>query len=260
MQNAAKKTLSFNMAWIALLCFITPGRSAERPEYCAAISDDLLGGLAAPYAKQTAPDGSLYCEGLLRTPISLPPPEVISVKQDQGDTSFVHGSNAVLTWCDETQLPTHIQLRSIKQPLFALDALQARKFEWRADLIATWQPDWSLIAALATRQASIEGHNEQVVIPVRMGLGYSAQYSFVVHSKALAHFTVALIEPLDAAAKPEIVSIVAHSGPTKDTWVVPIPFADRTKGVFRITFEEGIDQAGVSTKPIYLLHDGCTSK
>lgn len=147
------KAVSFNVAWIVLLCLTTPARSAERPEYCAPVPDDLLSGLAAPYARQVAPDGSVYCEGLLRRPISLPPPEVISVKQDQVGNSFVLGSIAVLTWCDETPSPTHVQLRSMKEPPFALDALQTAKFEWRADLIATWQPDWSLVAALATRLA-----------------------------------------------------------------------------------------------------------
>ena len=76
----------------------------------------------------------------------------------------------------------------------------------------------------------------------------------------MAHFTTALIESLDAAAKLEIVSIIAHSGPTKDTWVVPITFADRKEGVFRITFEESVDQGGISTKPIYLFHGGCPAK
>jgi hypothetical protein len=211
------KALSFNVAWIVLLYFSTPAGCVERPEYCAPVSDDLLGGLAAPYARQVAPDGSVYCEGLLRTPILLPPPKVISVKQDQVNNSFVRGSTAVLTWCDEIQSPAHVQLRSIKQPLFALDALKTGTFEWRADLIATWQPDWSQVAALATRQASIQGQNQRLVMPVRMGPGYSSQYTFIVHSRVMANLTTALIESVDAAAKPEIVNIIAHSGPTKDT-------------------------------------------
>ena len=142
------KALSFNVAWIVLLCFPILAGAAERPNYCAPVADALLGGLAAPYARQVAPDGSVYCEGLLRSPISLPPPEVISVKQDQAVNSFVRGSIAVLTWCDESPSATHVQLRSMKEPLFALDALDTGKFEWRADLIATWQPEWSQIAAL----------------------------------------------------------------------------------------------------------------
>jgi hypothetical protein len=144
--------------------------------------------------------------------------------------------------------------------LFALDGLQKEKFEWRADLIATWQPKWSLLAALATRQTSIEGKSQEIVLPVRMGTGYSSQYLFVVHSKALAHFTVALVESVDAATKPEIINISAHSGPTKDTWLIAIPFGGRANGVFRITLEEGIDQAGISTKPIYVLHNDCSTK
>jgi hypothetical protein len=141
-----------------------------------------------------------------------------------------------------------------------LDALQTGKFEWRADLIAKWQPDWSQVAALATRQAPIEGHNQEVVIPIRMGPGYSNQYSFIVQSKALVHFTSALIESVNAAAKPEIIDIVAHTGPTKNTWMVPISFADRMNGLYRITLEESIVQAGISTKPIYLQHGSCISK
>ena len=260
MQNSWIEAASFKVALAVLACLTGPARSAERPNYCASVPDDLLGGLAAPYGQQVAPDGSVYCEGLWRMPISLPPPEVVSVKQDQEDNSFVKGSMALLTWCDAARLPTHLQLRSFKQPLFALDALQTEKFEWRADLIATWQPKWSLVAALATRQALIDGHSHEIVLPVRMGIGYSGQYSFVVHSKALAHFTVALVESVDPGTKLEIISISAHTGPTKDTAVISIPFAGRANGVFRITLEESVDQVGISTKPIYLLHGDCTSK
>ena len=167
--SSARKALPLNVAWIVLVCLTNTVRSAERPEFCAPVPDDLLGGLAAPYARQVAPDGSVYCEGLLRTPISLSPPEVISIKQDQASTSFVRGSTAVLSWCDERQSPTHVELRSMKQPLFALDALQSGRFEWSADLVATWQPDWSLIAALATRQTPIDGHNQLVMVTSTTG-------------------------------------------------------------------------------------------
>jgi hypothetical protein len=256
------RALSCGAGGVIWLCFATHVQAAEnRPDYCAPVSDALLGGLAAPYARQVAPDGSVYCEGLLRNPIALQPPQVVSVKQDQAvNSGFAAGSVAALTWCDESRLPVHLQLRAMKPPLFALDALHTGKFEWRADLIATWQPDWNQVAALATRGAAVEGHTHEVVVPVRMGPGYSSHYSFVVRSNTMVHLTNALIEPVNAATKPEIVNIAAHSGPTKDTWVVAISLANRAAGLFRVTLEEGVDQAGVSTEPIYLLHGGCTGK
>lgn len=255
------KTLIYGIVGLIALCFNTNARAAEnRPDYCALVSDALLVGLAAPYTRKVAPDGSVYCEGLLRNPIALPPPQVVSVKQDAVvNSGFVSGSIAVLTWCDESRLPVHVQLRSMTG-LFALDALQSGKFEWRADLIATWQPNWSQVAALATRQATVEGHTHEVVVPLRMGLGYSSSFSFIVRSKTLVHLTNALIERVDTATAPEVIDIAARSGPTKDTWAVTIPFAIRPRGVYSVTLEEGIDQAGVSTEPIYVLHGGCTSK
>jgi hypothetical protein len=64
---------------IAILCSsggVALGQS--RPAFCEQILDALLGGLQAPYAQQTSPDGKPYCEGLLVNPISLLPPSVRS--------------------------------------------------------------------------------------------------------------------------------------------------------------------------------------
>jgi hypothetical protein len=252
--------LIFVSAWTVVLCITVPARAAERPAYCASIPDALLSGLAEPYGRKVAPDGSVYCEGILRTPISLPPPEIISAKQDQATSPFVRDSIAVLTWCDEASSPARVSLRSVKEPLFSLDALQATKFEWRADLIAAWQPNWDHLAALVTRQVPLEGRNQEVVIPVRIGSGYSNQYSFIVRSKRPVRFTRALIEATNAAANSEIIDLTTNSGPTKNTWAVSISFGSRIKGLYRITLQEPIDQAGASTKPIYLVHSDCADK
>src|SRR5437762_538532 len=73
-----------------------------RPAFCAMVSDSVLGGLAAPYSKAVASDRTVYCEGLLRASIALPPPRVVSLKQQQDvNTRFRVGSTAVLNWCDE---------------------------------------------------------------------------------------------------------------------------------------------------------------
>jgi hypothetical protein len=142
----------------------------NRPAFCEPVPEALLGGLQAPYARQTAPDGNVYCEGLLRSPIALEPPTIISLKQDQtGDYTFVPGKVASVTWCDDSHELVHVRLRSVKPPLFALDAMHADKFEWRSDLIATWQPNWNSLAAIANRDSVVGGQTYKALLPLRNG-------------------------------------------------------------------------------------------
>jgi hypothetical protein len=82
----------------------------------------------------------------------------------------------------------------------------------------------------------------------------------MVQAKVPVRLTTALIEPVLPAGNPEAISVAASIGPVNDTWTVTIPFGMRPKGVFRVTLEEGIEQAGASTEPIYLLHGGCAGK
>jgi hypothetical protein len=60
--------------------------------------------------------------------------------------------------------------------MFALDALHKDQFEWSADLIAKWQPDWNNIAVRGTREVEIAGQKYEVVLPLRVGPGYSNRY------------------------------------------------------------------------------------
>ena len=68
---------------VSICCAALAGAAQDRPSFCEPVPDALLGGLQAPYARQVAPDKNVYCEGLLRNPIALPPTLVVSVKQDQ---------------------------------------------------------------------------------------------------------------------------------------------------------------------------------
>jgi hypothetical protein len=247
--------------FVSICCSALPGAAQNRPEFCEPVPDALLGGLQAPYARQVAPDNSVYCEGLLRNPIALPPTSVVSVKQDQaGNFLFLPNRIASLTWCDDPQKPVRVRLRSFKSPMFAMDAMHAGKFEWRTDLIAKWQPDWRNIAALGIREDTIVGQTYKLVVPLRNGAGYSSSYSFIVRSKTPLHLTTALIEPLEPPNKPELVKVTFVSGPTKDTWMATIPFARMKNGVYRVTFEEGVEEAGNTTEPIYLRHKVCGSQ
>lgn len=234
------------------------GAAQDRPAFCEPVPDALLAGLQAPYARQVAPDNNVYCEGLLRNPIALPPISVVSVKQDQaGNSLFVPNRVASLTWCDDPKEPVHVRLRSFKSPMFALDAMHTVKFEWRTDLIAKWQPDWTNIAALVTREVAIGGQTYKLVVPLRNGAGYSSSYAFVVRSKTPLHLTTALIEPLEPPGQPQLVNVAFTAGPSKDTWVATMPFARMKNGIYRVTFEEGVEQAGNTTEPIYLRHMVC---
>jgi hypothetical protein len=244
--------------FVSIACSALAQGGESRPAFCEPVPDALLGGLQAPYARKVTPDGDVYCEGLLRNPIALPPTTVVSVKQYQsGAFRFTPGKIASLTWCDDAREAVHVRLRSMKSPTFALDAMQKGKLDWRSDLISKWQPDWTNISALAIREIAIEGRNYKVLVPLRNGQGYSSSYSFVVQSKTPLHLTLALIEPIVPPDQPRPVSVTFASGPTKDTWTAMLPFAKMNDGVYRITFEEGIDEAGNTTEPIYLLHKVC---
>lgn len=249
-----------SVACFLLFCALPSLAQDGRPEFCAKVPDTVLAGLASPYARKVAPDGSAYCEGLLRAPIALAAPRVVSVKQLQEQKpQFITGSRTLLTWCDKAEAVLHLSLRSLKAPMFALDARQKERFEWSADLIARWQPDWNAIAARGSRDVDIDGRKYEVVLPLRIGTGNSSRYSFTVQGKVPVRLSTALIEPVSPMGAPEAIDIVASPGPTSDTWTIAIPFEARHKGVFRITFGEGVEQPGVSTEPIYLLHGGCTT-
>ena len=126
---------------VSVGCSALAAPAQDRPAFCEPVPDALLGGLQAPYSRSVAPDGSVYCEGLPRNPIALPPTSVVSVKQDQvGNAVFVPDKMASLTWCDDSHESVHLRLRSFKSPMFALDAMKTVKFEWRTDLIAKWRP------------------------------------------------------------------------------------------------------------------------
>ena len=242
----------------AICCPSLLATCQSRPAFCDSIPNALLGGLAAPYAPQVAPDGKVYCEGLLRNPIALQPPTVISLKQDQAAVStFVQGNIATLNWCDDPANSIHVRLRSTTAPPFALDAEHPGRFEWRADLIARWQPEWKNLAALGSRNISLNGQSYDVLVPIRNGAGYSSVYTFTVQSKIPIHLTSALIEPLDSSLQPSLVNVSFSTGSSKGTWIATIPFSKMKNGIYRLTFEESVQEAGVTTEPIYLLHKAC---
>lgn len=244
---------------IAILC--SSGGTVlgqSRPAFCEQIPDALLGGLQAPYAQQTSPEGKSYCEGLLVKPIALLPPSVVSLKQSQVSVPpFTSGAIASLNWCDDPKLPVHIRLRSTKIPFFGLDALQPGSFKWRTELIATWQPNWNNLAALGTRKVIVAGHKYDVFVPLRIGTGYSSVYSFMLHSQTPISLSKALIQPIQPPGNPQLIDISLMDGPSKSTWLVSVSFTILRSGIYRVTFEEGADDAGLTTAPIYLLHKTC---
>src|SRR5258708_7156832 len=94
---------------VSVCCPALVATAQNRPAFWEPVPDALLGGLQAPYARQVGPQGDVYCEGLLRTPIALPPTSVVSVKQDQTEISpFVPNKTASLTWCDDSPEPVHV--------------------------------------------------------------------------------------------------------------------------------------------------------
>src|SRR5579871_3673582 len=95
------------------------------PAFCESVDPKLLSGTDAPYSPHVAPNGTIYCEGVLSGPIGIPPLRIISVKQDQGENvSFKVGTTAVLTWpsSPSTNRLIHVKIRALKEPPFALDA------------------------------------------------------------------------------------------------------------------------------------------
>jgi hypothetical protein len=253
---------AFSLLALAAL-FSSGWRAAAQshPAGCESIPDGLLGGLAAPYTRQVAPDGTAYCEGLIRIPIALLPPTVISIKQNPlNDPVFRRSETASLTWCGDPKDALHISLRSTLSPWFALDATHSIPFEWKTDEIATWQPNWKNLAALASHNFAIQGKNYLVLIPLRTGPGYSSDYSFILHSKDPVHLTKALLQPVELFGKPSIVDVSFSNGPSKNTWTTVIPFKKMKEGIYQITFEEGVDSAGSTADPIYLFHKTCATQ
>lgn len=250
-----------SIALLLTLLALSSSAQEARPAHCASVPDSVLGGLAAPYARKSAPDGSVYCEGLLRAPIAFQPLRVISVKQLQDPKlRFFAGATTNLNWCDQSKAAAQLTLRSTLAPMFALDALHTGPFEWPADTIAKWQPDWNVIAARGIREIEIDGRKYQVHLPLRIGTGHSSRYSFMVQGQIPVRLTTALIEPVSPAGPPDSVDIVASSASAKNTWTITIPFDARQKGVFRVTLGEGVEQAGASTEPIYVFHGGCSTR
>ena len=247
------------MTMIAMLCTVdvaTLGQS--RPAFCEQIPDAMLGGLQSPYTQQTGPDGKPYCEGLLVNPIVLLPPTIVSLKQTQASLPpFVSGATASLNWCDEPTSPVHIRLRSTKIPFFGLDALEPGSFKWRTDVIATWQPRWDNLAAIGTRETTVAGHKYILVVPLRLGPGYSSVYSFMIRAQTPVTLSKALIQSIQPPGGPQLLDISLMKGPSESTWLTSVSFATRPAGIYRVTFEEGADEAGLTTTPIYLLHKTC---
>jgi hypothetical protein len=204
--------LAYAAFFVAMWSPARLGAAQDLPSFCASIPLALLRDLADPYSRQKSPDGTEYCEGLLRTPLWVPPPTVISVKQEQPvDIRFTEGARAVLTWCDPLSPAglIHLQLRALKSPLFALDAQHAHGFEWSSELIARWQPEWKNIAALATRKVDVGGKTTEVVVPTRQGSGYSNSYTFIVHSVTPVLLTTALIKSTAPGSRPEAIPVRA---------------------------------------------------
>lgn len=230
----------------------------NRPSFCDQTPDFLLGGLQTPYTQKAGVAGKPYCEGLLVRPIALLPPHIISVKQSQKE-SFVFASGKIesLNWCDDPELPARISLRSVKIPLFGLDGLEAGAFKWHTDTVSVWQPNWDNLAATATRDFDIAGHKYSVALPLRIGSGYSSDYSFMVRSQTNLSLSKVLIQSVDSPGEPKLLDISLRTGPTTGTWVVSVPFLSFKDGVYRVTFEESADEAGLTTTPIYLFHKTC---
>jgi hypothetical protein len=233
----------------------------NRPSFCDQTPDSLLGGLQTPYTQKAGVTGKPYCEGLLVKPIGLLPPHIISVKQSQKESFvFVAGKVESLNWCDDSALPASISLRSVKIPLFGLDGQESGSFKWHTDTISVWQPSWDNLAATATRDLDIAGHKYSVVMPLRIGTGYSSDYSFMLRSQTNLSLSKVLIQSVESPAEPQLLDISLSAGPTTGTWVVSVPFAPFKTGVYRVTFEESADEAGLTTTPIYILHKTCVTR
>ena len=228
------------------------------PGFCEQPQAADLRDLQAPYAQQKAPDGALYCEGLLPRPIASPPPTVVSLKQEQSDVaSFKSGGVATLNWCDDPKQDVHISLRSMVIPLFALDALHSHSFNWRTDLVSKWQPNWDKFAATATRAVILGGNTYTVFIPLRIGDGHSDNYSFVLRADDSIHFSKVLLQPLKSDESPKVLDVAVAHGPADKTSVVTVRFMGILPGIYRVTFQGGSIGAPRTTEPIYVLHKSC---
>lgn len=231
----------------------------QKPDFCEKVEDSALQNLEAPYSKHTNPQGQAYCEGLLPNAAAALPPTVISVKQVQAAVAPVTAGNVVtLTWCDDSkQEPVHVSLRSIVIPLFSLDAQQKGSFAWKSDMMATWQPEWSKVAAEADRTFAIAGQTYQATVPLRMGPGYTNTYSFIIRSETVVHVTKAFIKPVAPAGPSKLVDVSLTKGPSKDTWIAPVGFRAFSAGIYQVTFAEAADGTGSISVPIYLFHGAC---
>jgi hypothetical protein len=236
----------------------TIAQAQGRPSFCDQTPASQLNSLQAPYTVRSTPGGKPYCEGLMLKPIGLPPPTVVSVKQAQvGVGPFSAAGTSLLTWCDDPQSPLHLRLRSVEIPLFGLDAMQAGQFSWRTDVVATWQPQWTRIAALGTRPVTIAGQTDEVSIPLRIGQGYSSTYNFLIKAQNTLSISKALIEPVQPAGDLRLVDVVLMGGPSKNTWLISMSFAALRPGLYRVTFEDSTADAGLTTTPILVLHKTC---
>ena len=245
---------------LAGLTILSPPRAIAqaRPSFCDQIPPSMLAGLQAPYSVRTDKTGKPYCEGLLLNPIALIAPTIVSVKQAQPVPNlFSRQSTATLSWCDNSGDAVHLSLRSTVVPFFGLDAMEREPFTWPTDVIATWQPDWSRLSALATRTDTQQGRTYTVSIPLRVGSGYANSYAFLIHSKILTSFNKALVEPVAPAGQPQLVDIAMTGGPSQDTSAVTVSFAGFPAGIYRVTFEQTAAGAGLTTQPILLLHQDC---
>lgn len=231
----------------------------QKPDFCEKVEDSALSRLEAPYSKHTNPQGQPYCEGLLPNAVAALPPTVISIKQVQAAVAPVTAGNVVtLTWCDgPEQEPVHVSLRSIVIPLFSLDALQKGSFTWKSDMMATWQPEWSRVAAKADRKFAVSGQTYQAIVPVRMGPGYANTYSFIIRSETVVHLTKALIKPVVPAGPSKLLDVSLTKGPSSDTWIAQVGFSGYSAGIYQVTFAEKADGTGSISVPIYLFHGAC---
>lgn len=243
---------------ILLFVGILPARAADPPSgACQSVRAADLQGLDDPYVTKVAPDGSVYCEGLLPKPIGLRAPQVVSATRDRNPNPvFMRGTMATLQWCDDPAERVHVQLRSIKPPLFALDTQAVSKFRWSADTIAKWQPDWNRLRVLATRAATVGGETIDLLVPVSSGPANADEYTLMFQSENPVYFDVAYLEPVAPAAKGTPVKAALEQGAARDIWIVRFSLSGTPQGIIRVTLEESRKSGGVA-KPFYFLHRSC---
>jgi hypothetical protein len=229
----------------------------QKPAFCEQVEESALRNLQAPYSKYTTPEGTPYCEGLLVDAFAAVAPSIISIKQVQPPLAPVTAGKLVtVTWCDDAkQKPVHVSLRSTVAPLFGLDGLQQGSFRWKSDMMATWQPQWSKVAAEAKRDVTVNSQTFGVVVPLRMGAGYSNTYSFMIRSEAPVNLTRALITSISPPGGSKSLAITLSKGPSRDTWLASIAFGAYPAGIYQVTFTDQAD--GNISVPVYLFHGAC---